>query len=396
MKYAILLGDGMSDRPMPELDGATPLMRARTPNLDRIVSQGVGGWSRNTPDGFEPGSDVANLGVLGYDVRTGYTGRSPLEAAALGIDLQPTDVAFRCNLVTLRNDLSVMDDFSAGHITNEEAASIIATLQQELGSEQWTFHPGVSYRHALIWHHGSEALSATPPHDIHDQQVADYQPKGEAADAVRALMQAAEPILRDHPVNQARIGRGEKPANAIWLWGHGRRPQLESFRSLYGLSGAMITAVDLMRGIAANIGFENIHVDGATGWIDTNYAGKAQAALAALARHDLVFVHVESPDESGHAGRLDYKIQAIEDFDAKVVGPVLDGLEAMGQYRVVSLPDHPTPVATRTHNMDPVPFAMCGTGIAPDSNQAYDEHLLQSGSLTFNPGMGMMARFLSK
>ncbi|MEO5350192.1 MAG: cofactor-independent phosphoglycerate mutase [Magnetococcus sp. YQC-3] len=394
MKFIIFLGDGMSDRPMPELDGRTPLMVARTPNLDRMVRDGVGGWSRNTPAGFYPGSDIANLGVLGYDVTQSYTGRSPLEAAAMDVVLGERDVAFRCNLVALSADHSVMEDFSAGHIQTEQAVAIIHSLNKELANESFQFYPGVSYRHLLVWRNGRDGLRAVAPHDIADQPILGHLPTGPDAAPIEQLMRASWPVLAGHPINQARIARGEKAANSIWLWGHGKKPELQRFQDRFGLSGGMISAVDLMRGIARHIGFEVMHVPGATGWIDTDYEGKARACIEGLTRHDLMFVHVESPDEAGHAGRLDYKIQAIEDFDQRLVGRVLAAMEAQGNFRAVALPDHPTPVASRTHNLDPVPFAMYGTGITPDSNTAYDERLLEKGSLFFDPGTRMIRTLL--
>ncbi|MBF0460096.1 MAG: cofactor-independent phosphoglycerate mutase [Magnetococcales bacterium] len=394
MKFVIFLGDGMSDRPMAELDGRTPLMVARTPNLDRMVRDGVGGWSRNTPAGFYPGSDVANLGVLGYDVAQSYTGRSPLEAAAMGVVLGERDVAFRCNLVSLSPDCTVMEDFSAGHIPTDQAAELIDYLNQNLASGWCQFYPGVSYRHLLVWRDGGSAVHCVAPHDIADQTIQEHLPTGLNAAPVVQLMRASWPLLADHPVNRARQERGEKPANSIWLWGQGKKPELEQFQDRFGYSGGMISAVDLMRGIALHIGFEPIQVPGATGWIDTNYEGKARACIEGLTRHDLMFVHVESPDEAGHAGRLDYKIQAIEDFDRRLVGPVLAALAAQGDFRAIALPDHPTPIAIRTHNADPVPFALYGTGIVPDGNTAYDERLLETGSLVFDPGTRMMRTLL--
>lgn len=397
MKYAVLLGDGMSDEPMAELDGRTPLMVAATPNLDRMVEKGVGGWNRNTPDGFSPGSDVAILGVLGYDVTTGYTGRSPLEAAAMGVELAPGDVAFRCNLVTLagRGEEAVMDSFSADHISSAEAAELIAHLQRNLGSERFSFHPGVSYRHLLVWHGGSEELDCTPPHDISDRPITGHLPRGAAAEPILELTRASWELLAEHPVNRARRAAGNKPATSIWLWGQGRRPRLEGFTRRHHKTGGMISAVDLMRGIAVNIGLEVINVPGATGWIDTNYAGKAAACIEGFKRHDFMFVHVEAPDEAGHAGRLDYKIQAIEDFDARIVGPVLAHLESLGTFRAVALPDHPTPVALKTHTRERVPFALCGSGILPDANTRFDERLLEQGSRWYDPGHRMMTAFLA-
>ncbi len=392
MKYVILLGDGMSDRPLAELDGRTPLMAAHTPNLDRMVRDGVGGWSLNTPDGYYPGSDVANLGVLGYDVTLGYTGRSPLEAAAMGVNLDPHDLAMRCNLVTLGDHRMV--DFAAGHISSAEAAQLISFLNGELGNDVFRFHSGVGYRHLLVWHGGGERLETTPPHDITGQAVDVHLPRGAEAAPIRALMEQSQRILPDHEINRTRMAQGKKPANSIWLWGQGRKPNLPLFFDRYGKTGGMISAVDLMRGIAAHIGFEQIPVPGATGWLDTDYEGKVQGCLDGLKRHDLMFVHVEAPDEAGHEGRLDYKIQAIEDFDRRLVGPILTELERHGNYRVLALPDHPTPIASKTHNSDPVPFAMVGTGILPDANSVYDESLLRTGSRFFVPGFQLMPAFL--
>lgn len=390
MKFIIFLGDGMSDQPMAALGGRTPLMAAHIPNLDRMVRDGVGGWSRNTPTGYYPGSDIANLGVLGYDVTQSYTGRSPLEAAAMGVTLGERDVAFRCNLVSLSPGFTHMDDFSAGHIPSAQASELIAHLNKTLGSETFKFYPGVSYRHLLVWRNGGDAVRCTAPHDIADMAIHDHLPTGPDAAPILQLMQASWSHLADHPVNQARAAQGEKPANSIWLWGQGKKPELERFQDRFSLSGGMISAVDLMRGIAKHIGFEVIHVPGATGWIDTDYEGKARGCLEGLKRHDLIFIHVESPDEAGHAGRLDYKIQAIEDFDRRLVGPVLAAMEQQGPFRAIALPDHPTPVATRTHTSEPVPFALYGTGIAADRNTAYDERLLETGSIVFDPGTRMI------
>ena len=402
MKFIIFLGDGMSDRPVEELNGQTPLMVANTPNLDRMVRDGIGGWSLNTPVGYYPGSDIANLGVLGYDVRESYTGRSPLEAAAMGVELGEHDLAFRCNMVSLSSDFSVMEDFSAAHIATDQATEIIHTLNQHLSSEQFQFYPGVSYRHLLVWRNydayqekhpvssDKQALQCIAPHDISDQPIQGHLPAGLHAVPIEKLMRRSWEILADHPVNRARHQKGEKPANSIWLWGHGKKPFLAAFKERFGVSGGIISAVDLMRGIAAHIGFEALHVPGATGWIDTDYEGKARACLEGLKRHDLMFVHVESPDEAGHAGRLDYKIQAIEDFDQRMVGKVLQEMVEREPFRAIALPDHPTPIATKTHNSDPVPFAMYGEGVEPDSNLTYDEKLLKNGSLSFNPGIDMI------
>lgn len=394
MKFVIFLGDGMSDRPLDTLNGRTPLMAAHTPNLDRMVREGIGGWTLNTPTGHYPGSDIANLGVLGYDITKSYTGRSPLEAAAMGVELGPKDVAFRCNLVTLSSDFTIMEDFSADHISTHEAAELVVTLNEKLASGSFQFYPGVSYRHLLVWRDGGDQITNVPPHDISDRPIAGSLPTGPDAEPVNALMRASWTFLSDHPINRQRIASGKKPANSIWLWGHGKKPFLPVFRDLFGKTGGIISAVDLMRGIAAHIGFDVLHVPGATGWIDTDYEGKAAACLRGLEKHDLMFVHVESPDEAGHAGRLDYKMQAIEDFDARLVGPVLAALSQTGPFRALALPDHPTPLATKTHDPGPVPFAMLGTGLLPDDNLTYDERLLTTGSLTFDPGTKLMPYFL--
>ncbi len=394
MKFVIFLGDGMSDRPMDALQGRTPLMVARTPNLDRMVREGIGGWTLNTPTGHYPGSDIANLGVLGYDVTKSYTGRSPLEAAAMGVQLAPKDLSFRCNLVTLTQGFSVMDDFSAEHITTQEASQIITTLNEKLATSEFQFYPGVSYRHLLVWREGRDQLTCKPPHDISDQPIAGKLPMGADAAPIEALMRASWEFLADHPINQQRVANGKKPANSIWLWGEGRKPILPKFKDMFGKTGGIISAVDLMRGIAAHIGFDVLHVPGATGWIDTDYEGKASACLEGLEQHDLMFVHVESPDEAGHAGRLDYKIQAIEDFDARLVGPVLQALAQKGPFRALALPDHPTPLATKSHEPGPVPFAMMGHGLLADNYATFDEKLLTTGSLSFDPGTRMMPYFL--
>ena len=395
-KYVILLGDGMPDRPMPELDNKTPLMVAKTPNLDRIVSEGTAGSVQNTPKGYEPGSDVTNMSILGYDPVKYYTGRSPLEAAAMGVDLGPEDVAFRCNLVTLLavQDGIVMSDFSAGHIENEDAEKLITDLNEAVGDENISFYPGVSYRHLMVWKNGKTELELTPPHDISDRNVRAYMPKGDGSDFLHNLMNEAQMFLKNHPVNKQRATAKKKEANSVWFWGHGKKPSMPSLQELLGLSGGVITAVDLMRGIGINAGMRVIEVDGATGWIDTNYEGKAKACLDALREVDLVYVHVESPDEAGHAGLLKEKVQAIEDFDAKVVGPILDGLAAMDvDYRVMALSDHPTPLEIKTHSLDKVVF-----GIYPAIDdvhaKAFDETVIETSPVTFERGVDVNRYFI--
>ncbi len=388
MKYVILIGDGMSDNPVEELGGKTPLEHASTPNMDSIASKGQLGLFRSVPEGFPPGSDVANLSILGYDPKMYYTGRAPLEAASIGVVLGPEDVAFRCNLVTLsgKEDLPVMADYSAGHITTEEARDIIKSLDEALSSEGVRFYPGKSYRHLMVWKGGSDGLKTTPPHDISDKPVEGYLPEGDGADFIRSLMERSVEILRDHPVNRSRRAAGRNTADSIWLWGHGRAPQMPTFKERFGLDGAIISAVDLMNGIGAYAGLEIIKVPGVTGYIDTNYTGKAEYALKALESKDLVCVHVEAPDEAGHQGLLKDKIRAIEDFDSLIVGRIMEGLKGYAGYRVMVLTDHPTPVALKTHTSDPVPYAVFGTGIRASSGLPFSErHAGETGLLKEAP-----------
>ncbi len=360
MKYVVLLGDGMADEPLAELNGQTPLEAADTPNMDRLAREGALGMVQTIPVGYPPGSDVANLSVFGYDPRICYSGRSPLEAASMGVELGADDVAFRLNLVTLgdRNGEIYMDDFSAGHIGSEQAGQLVNALQQELGDENFSFYPGVSYRHLMVWHGGRDQLTFTPPHDITGQAVAAFLPNGDGAEILQDLAARANALLEIHPVNRARIADGNKPANAIWLWGHGRPPQMETLRQKFGISGAVISAVDLIKGIGVYAGLDVIEVPGATGYLDTDYRAKARYALESLKNRDYVYVHVEAPDEASHSGDLPEKIRAIESFDRLVVGTLLDGLPALGEFRLMVLPDHPTPVKKMTHTGAAVPFIL--------------------------------------
>lgn len=357
MKYIILLGDGMADEPMVELDGKTALEAAHTPYMDALCRTGQVGLAATVPDGYPPGSDVANLSVFGYNPGECYTGRSPLEAASMGVDLAPDDVAFRLNFVWLEAHFGkiYMGDFSAGHISTQEASELIQSLQNELGGEEFHFYPGVSYRHLLVWKNGKDQLKFTPPHDISAQSIEDYLPQGDGAAQLHDLMNSAQMLLLDHPVNNRRVAQRQLPANSIWLWGHGRRPTMQTYQQRYGLSGAVISAVDLIRGIGVNAGLDIINVPGATGYIDTNYRGKAEYAIDALKNRDFVYLHVEAPDEAAHGGLLKEKIEAIENFDREVVGTIINNLSQIGDCRILVTPDHPTPVAKRTHTRDPVP-----------------------------------------
>ncbi len=361
MKVAVLLGDGMADVAVEELGGATPLEAAATPAMDALAREGTLGLAKTVPEGMPAGSDVANLSAFGYDPRVCYTGRAPLEAAAMGVGLGADDVAYRMNLVTLRVGVGevFLDDFSAGQISTQEARRIVETLSEELRDDGFEFYPGVSYRHLLVWRGGFGGARTTPPHDILGQPIQTYLPQGEGADALLGIMTGSQILLKEHPVNRERRSRGKKEANSVWLWGQGRRPRMEPFRERFGLSGAVVSAVDLLKGIARVCGLEALEVPGATGYLDTNYEGKVEAALDALRRSDFVFVHVEAPDEAGHSGRAADKVRAIADFDGRIVAPVRAGLEARGEpFVLLVMPDHPTPLHLRTHTSEPVPFAL--------------------------------------
>jgi len=369
MKYVILLGDGMADHPIDSLGGKTPLQAANKPNMDLIACHGRTGLVRTVSEGLIPGSDVANLSVLGYAPHKYYSGRAPLEAASMGVHLAKDDIAFRCNFVTVTNGL--MEDNSAGHITSAEGAELIQSLMPLMPGGR--LYPGVSYRNLLVLKAGAEAV-CTPPHDIMDQPFEDHLPRGKDSELLIELMEAARPVLASHPVNKKRIAEGKRPANMIWLWGQGSAPSMPTFQERFGLRGAMISAVDLLKGIGTYAGLEVINVPGATGDIDTNYAGKVEAALEALKHLDFVYLHIEAPDEAGHEGDVELKVKAIELFDQNVVGPVIRGLKESGEdWRVLLLPDHATPICLRTHTREPVPFAMMGKGIEPDGSKGFDE-----------------------
>jgi len=398
MKIIVLLGDGMSDEPCAELEGKTPLQAAHTPNMDRMAQAGLVGLAQTVPAGLPPGSDVANLSVFGYDPRSCYTGRSPLEAVSMGVELGPNDVAFRMNLVTLtpHNSRVYMEDFSAGHIGSEESHQLIKALQDQLGTGQFQFYPGVGYRHLLVWRNGKDTMTATPPHDISGKEVLAYLPKGEGADELINLMNSSQMVLHNHPINKQREAREELPATSVWLWGHGKSPVLQPYREKFGLSGAVISAVDLMKGIGLCAGLEVINVPGATGYIDTNYQGKADTALAALERLDFVYLHVEAPDEASHSGSLENKLKAIEDFDRLVVGTVLAGANRFDDLRILCCPDHPTPVRLKTHTSDPVPFVIYRHGQQLGNGAtAYDEQQARATGLLLEQGSMLMERLLN-
>lgn len=399
MKYIILLGDGMPDESIEALGGKTPLEYASTPFMDSMAKKGRLGLARTIPPGYPPGSDVANLSVFGYDPRTCYTGRSPLEAASMGVHLGPDDVAFRLNLVNLhtRNGTISMGDYSAGHITTEEGGELVESLAQELGGGEFEFYPGVSYRHLLVWRNGKEKLELTPPHDISGKCIDAYLPKGDGSDVLLRLMERSRDILSGHPLYRKRQEAGKTPANSIWLWGHGKAPRMVTYRERFGLSGAVISAVDLVRGIGVYAGLEVIRVPGATGYIDTNYQGKAEAALEALKRLDFVYLHVEAPDESSHSGSIENKIRAIEDFDAKIVGPISEGIREFGEYRILCTPDHPTPIRLMTHTADPVPFIIySGEADVSPEVAGYDEKSARKTGLFLEEGYRLMEMMLGR
>ncbi len=371
MKYALLVGDGMADWPVPALNNRTPLECARTPNMDRIASMGTIGMVSTIPSGMQPGSDVANLALLGYDPACYYSGRAPFEAASMGIQLAASETAFRCNLVTIENE--TMIDYSAGHITTEEAHRIVRELQEHLTSDTARFYPGVSYRHVMISPNFPDGTECTPPHDITGKPIQSYLPRGNGADLLLDLMRRAHAMLLKSPVNEERRAAGKSPVTDIWLWGQGRSLTLPTITQRYGLKGSVISAVDLVRGLGVLAGLKIRMVEGATGYLGTNYAGKIEAARAALEIEDFVYLHVEAPDETGHEGIAEKKIQAIEEFDRHIVGEMLRYQEEVGDLRILIAPDHATPLEIRTHSSEPVPYAICGPGFNTGKPTVFSE-----------------------
>lgn len=400
MKYLVILGDGMADTPVPELGNKTPLQVAKKPNIDKLAKDGLVGLVKTVPTGIAPGSDPANLSVMGYNPKIYYTGRSPLEAVSMGIDMLDTDVAIRCNVVTLSNDEiyenKTMIDYSSDEISTSEARELIKAVQAELGNDIFTFYGGISYRHCMIWKEGPLGFNCTPPHDITGKKITEYLPKGEAGKVLLDLMKKSCKILESHPVNLARIEKGLNPATSIWLWGEGKKPNLASFKEKYGLNGTVISAVDLIKGIGLCAGLDSIDVEGATGNIHTNFTGKAEAAIKAFKDgSDFIYLHIEAPDECGHRYEIDNKVKSIEIIDEKVVGPILNALEGIGDYCVMVLPDHPTPLALRTHTSDPVPFIIYRKGNEPKTSvNSYDEFEAASTKVYVEEGYTLMDIFL--
>ena len=381
MKYAVLIGDGMADYPIEKLGGKTILQAARTPAMDYIAAHGKTGLAKAIPDGFPPGSDVANMSILGYDPESYYSGRAPLEAASMGVTLASDDVAFRCNLITI--EYGRIKDYSAGHISSEEAKILIETLDAELSTEGLSFYPGISYRHLMVARKNLGAeTECTPPHDITGKRAEEYLPKGKDGDFFSELIKKSMIVLELHPINLKRIEEEKSPANSIWVWGQGYAPKFTPFRELYGKTGAIISAVDLLKGIGVYAGLDVIEVQGATGYLDTNYEGKVSAAIEILKTRDVVFVHVEAPDEAGHEGSIDKKLKAVEDFDSRIVAPILKHAESSDEsFTILVLPDHPTPISLKTHTRDPIPFAVYRTDKTDsDAAETFDEESAKKGS----------------
>jgi 2,3-bisphosphoglycerate-independent phosphoglycerate mutase len=404
MKHVIVIPDGAADAPQESLGGRTPFQAAHTPALDALAAHGRVGLTNHVPASLPPGSEVACMSLMGYDPLRYFTGRAPLEAAAQGIVLGPHDWAVRCNLVTITDQ--TMEDFTAGHVSTAEAVELLAAAQRGLATDfpevaaSWSFVPGVSYRNLLL-HRGSAAaapfdgsLRATPPHDLMDKPVVDDFPRGLGSRLLADMMARSAAWLAGHPVNAARVAAGKRPATHVWLWGVGRAPSMEPFIEKYGMSGTMITAVDLLRGLASLAGWKRLEVPGATGYLDTDYAAKGRAAIAELAIADLVCVHVEAPDEASHEGNAAAKVKAIEEIDAKIVAPLAAHLSGVGDHRILVCPDHPTFIATKTHSRGHVPFLMVGTGIAPSGHATYDESAAAASGQRIEPGWTLMGEFL--
>lgn len=403
MKYLVMLCDGMADEPNEALGNSTPMEKANKPCMDSLAAKAEVGIVKTVAEGLKPGSDVANLSVLGYEPAVYYSGRSPLEAASIGIDLKDTDVTLRCNLVTLSDEedyeKKTILDYCADDISSEEAKILIEYIQEKLGNDVFRFYPGVSYRHCLVWSNGNPHPGVlTPPHDITGKVITDYIPKGEAVDELYDLMKKSYDLLKDHPVNKARIARGKRPANSIWLWGEGTKPLLDNFSEKFGIKGSMISAVDLLKGIAICAGMNSVDVDGATGYLDTNFDGKCKAAIEEFKNGaDLVYVHVEAPDECGHRGEIENKVKAIEMIDEHILGPVVEFLKGYDDFAVLVCPDHPTPLSIRTHTSTPVPYLIYDSKNEINSGvKVFCEKEARETGNYIEKGFTMMNYFLTK
>ena len=402
MKYVVVLCDGMADYPVPALGGKTPMMVAKKPHIDALAAKAEVGLVRTVAPGLKPGSDVANMSVLGFDPHRFYTGRSPLEAASIGIDMKDSDVSLRTNLVTLSDKGEpfadkVIEDYCADDISTEEARQLIEAVQAAFGGGEYDFYTGVSYRHCLIWHGGTTELgNMTPPHDITGKVIGPHLSTAETARPLLEMMEKSFDLLKDHPVNKARVAAGRRPANGIWRWGEGKRPALQPFEALYGIKGGMVSAVDLLKGIANCAGMEVAEVPGATGYIDTDFEGKAKAALDLLTRNDLVYVHFEAPDECGHRNEPENKVKAIEMIDSRVLPILEEGLEQYEDYKILLLPDHPTPIVTRTHASDPVPYLLYQKSVPKTGVDTINEETAKATGIYMENGPAMMPHFLGQ
>lgn len=400
MKYIIVLGDGMADEPIAELENQTPLQVAKKPSMDRLATTAELGLAYMVPEGMSPGSDTANLSVCGYDPKRYYTGRSPLEALSIGVDMKPTDVSLRCNLVTLSEaeeayEKKTILDHSSGEISTEDAAVLLEAVKEGLEREGYAFYVGTSYRHLLVWENG-QVVPLTPPHDILTREIGEYLPED---GILREMMEKSYEILVNHPLNLERKKKGLNPANSVWFWGAGTRPALDDFTEKTGKRGVMVSAVDLLKGIAVGTGMDNLSVEGANGGLHTNYCGKAEAAIKALLEdgYDFAYIHVEAPDEMGHQGLVQEKIQAIEKIDSQVVAVVTEAMEQAGEdYRMLILPDHPTPIRVRTHTSSPIPYLLYDSREAKIGAASYDEETAKKSGIIHRDGYQLMNQLLEK
>jgi 2,3-bisphosphoglycerate-independent phosphoglycerate mutase len=402
VKYVIIHGDGMADWPCDELGGLTPLEAARKPNMDLLAARGTLGMVATIPKGMAPGSDVGTMTMLGYDPLKHHTGRAPIEAASQGIAMGPNDVVFRMNLVSLKtgeDGATVMNDFTSGHITTEEAARIVDDFRREMAGDGIEFFNGVSYRHLMVWRNGVRTTRLTPPHDITGKPIEPHLPEGEGAERLLALMRRSQEILRDHPVNRERRARGQTEASSAWFWGQGTRPTVPTLKERFGVEGSVISAVDLVNGLGRLAGLEVIKVPGATGFLDTDYAAKGRYGLESLKTKDFLLLHIEAPDEAGHMGRPDLKREAIERIDELIVGPMLKGLAAMGDFRILLMPDHATPSKLKTHSSEPVPFAILSAPELAKSAAAERRYTEAEGERTgvrFEQGFRLIERLFGR
>ena len=402
MKYIVVLYDGMADYPVPALGGKTPMELAKKPCLDKLASMGEVGLVKTVAEGLKPGSDIANMSVLGYNPKECYTGRSPLEAVSIGVNMLDSDIIFRCNLVTLSDEENyenkTMVDYSAGDISTADAAEIIKSVEEHFGNDIFKFYSGVAYRHCLVWHDGTLDLGKlTPPHDISGKVIGEHLSDSENAKELIGMMKASYDFLMEHPVNKRRIAEGKRPANSIWLWGEGTKPSLPDFKEKYGVDGSIISAVDLLKGIAKCAGMNAPEVEGATGYIDTNFEGKAECAINELEEKDFVYIHIEAPDECGHRNEPENKVKSIEIIDEKVLSKVVEALEKYDDYKIMVLPDHPTPIVTMTHAGDAVPYMIYQKSKAADNGIAtFTEATAKATGNYVEIGHTLMDKFIAE